>query len=84
MVGGEKLIGWLCVLHFQWMEDKSIEMPGCIHEALVERGWYTYSPEPDWDGKHFANITPAGRAIIDLHGPDWGINTIPEEEDSER
>lgn len=80
MIAEDRLIAWLCIMHWQWTNDTPLHMPGEVHEALVARGWYTYNPEPDWDGHHFANVTPAGRAVIDLNGPEWGLNTLQESE----
>lgn len=68
----ERLIAWLCVYRLQMDDDDDehvqFSVPTAVHIALKERGWI--------DDKD--SFTKAGLAVTDLHGADWGIDTIPE------
>lgn len=79
----EKLIGWLCFMRHQW--SNGIErgvLPTCVHTEFVKRGWLEIGDDVDWEGDRRGHITDAGLALCDLYGPDWGINTIPEESEA--
>lgn len=75
----DRLVGWLCMWRLQHgsANDGNIDMPSAVMQGLADRGWVEFGPE-EHDGK-IARITEAGAAITDLHGPDWGIDTIPVE-----
>lgn len=77
-----KLIGWLCMMRLHWSADRPAQMPSCVSKALAAKGWITVSSDVDWEGDHSATITDAGWAITDLHGADWGIDTIPSESEA--
>lgn len=76
----DHLIGWLCMWRLQHgsANDGRIDMPGAVTDALVARGWVAMGGDPEWDGQP-CSITEAGITITELHGPEWGINTIPAE-----
>jgi len=68
-------IAWLCMWRLQHGTENNGEifMPSAVSKALLRRGWI----EEAGDGH---NITAAGVDITDLHGPDWGINTLGDPE----
>lgn len=74
------LIGWLCVLRNQFEHGDGLQMPGAVYDALIARGWIDVDADPDWDGKRFARPTDAANSITDIHGPDWGVETLDEAE----
>lgn len=82
MIAEDKLIGWLCFLRLTWGEDQVPAVPDNVSDSLIARGWITKQEDPDWQGRHEGRITDAGWAITDLHGADWGIDTIPSESEA--
>lgn len=79
MIPEHVLIGWLCFLVNNYDEDLTVALPFAVRDALKDRGWFAQDAELDWKGQRPGWITPAGRAVFDLNGADWGIDTIPEE-----
>lgn len=76
----DKLIAWLCVMQYQFAQDaESFHVPQSVQDALIERGWCSIGEEKNWKGQHDIGLTEKGAAIRDLHGPEWGLDTIPEE-----
>lgn len=73
------LIPWLCFLSMQHEHEMPTFLPLIVSNGLVARGWIRADTEPDYDGHTFAEITESGRAIVDVHGPDFAINTLPTE-----
>lgn len=80
MIAEANLVGWMCMVHNQWTHDIPCFIPEEIGKALMSKGWIAVEPKDDWDGKRPTKVLPAGALVIDLNGPDWGIQTIPEEE----
>jgi len=75
----ERLIGWLCMIDNQWSHDIPCFIPSEIGHALCAKGWIDVDAEPDWDGQRASRMLPAGAAIVDLNGAEWGMNMIPGE-----
>lgn len=74
----EKLAGWLCMWRLQ---HGSSNGGVCCIPAFVRRewrrlGWVEFDGKPDEDGLLGCALTDAGKAVTDLHGPDWGIDPL--------
>ena len=78
MIADDKLIGWIVMVRLAFDGDRDPFLPTIVQRHLVERGWLEIDPEPQWNGHKQAHITDAGLAVTDLHGPEWGIDTMPE------
>lgn len=81
-VSEDKLVGWLVAMLWHYQQAGGAHLPTAVLDQLVERGWVENPDEPQWDGKCPCGITPAGYALYDLHAPDYGIDTIPEESEA--
>lgn len=81
MISDDKALAWFMVMQFQFDHDDSEHfwVPLEVRKAFAERGWYECEEEVDWQGRHQGKMTDKGRAILDLYGPEWGLDTIPEE-----
>lgn len=85
MLSDSALIGWLCIFDLQTeTEGDALFVPNAVREEWHRRGWAKWSDdgEPDWKGHRTLTITDAGRVLVDLEGPAWGINTIPQESEA--
>lgn len=82
MITELQMIGWLCFMRNQHECGDTARVPRAVLDALIARGWMEKPDEPDWQGREACSPTPAGCAITDLHGPDWGLDTIPEAADT--
>jgi hypothetical protein len=83
VISDDALAAWLSIYRYQFEQDHTLHLPGVVCDALIAKGWCTNDGETRWDGVGFMTITPAGDAIIDIHAPDYGIATIPEDSDAE-
>jgi len=79
MTKDEILVCWLVMMDYQFtqQDEPSFVTPEHIQRALVERGWLV-EENRNWKGQTEVDITTAGLAIVDLHGADYGLNTIPD------
>ncbi len=83
MISDDKLIAWLMVMQYQFAQEaESFHVPESVRLALIERGWCRVGDEMDWKGRQDIELTEAGMAVRDLHGPEWGLDTIPEESEA--
>ena len=82
MISDDKLIGWICAIVVSHEEDMIATTPAGVLDMLTAKGWLVRDDDPDWQGYRPGELTPAGRTIIDLHGPDYGLTTIPEESEA--
>lgn len=82
MLSDEKLIAWLCFMRLQWGQDFVPAIPPDVTDALISRGWFVQRSDLDWNGERDGTLTDAGVAMADIHGPDWGIKTIPQESET--
>ena len=72
----KRLIGWLCIARLNVNLEEPMTVPEVVADGWVSRGWVEIgglNPNRAND----VSYTAAGRAVVDLHGPDWGIGTIP-------
>jgi hypothetical protein len=76
----QHLIAWLCIMEYNFTQDDdpSFHIPSNVRDALEERGWVYVESEEDWQGLRNAVLTDAGRAVIDLNGAEWGLETLSE------
>lgn len=58
-------------------EKVCLWLPTRIKDELVARGWVQADEAPDWEGSTGTAVTAAGQIIVDLHGAEWGLDTIP-------
>jgi hypothetical protein len=72
------LIGWLVMMRHAYENDVSAILPPLVIAELQMRGWLAPFEGTDWDGKTFCDITPAGEALIDLNGAEYGMQTLEE------
>lgn len=77
MIPDDKLIAWLVIIENQYRNDATVWIPHDVIAQLNARGWGRESEDKDWKGAFDFELLPAGQAIIDLHAPDYGIETIP-------
>lgn len=71
MISEEALIVWMIAMEHQ--SGGHYDVPTAVCDAFVKRGWCVRRVD------NTLKITSLGRAIYDIHGPDYGIETTQEE-----
>ena len=80
------LSAWLCFFFHQVHQDDyggwPVSIPTKIREGWHERGWIEYEDGLGLgEDNHSIRVTDKGSARAHLDAMDWGINSIPEEDD---
>lgn len=84
MLSDQALTAWLVVYSYATTEGRSLHVPDCVTDGLIAKGWLRRKKDDKrWDGVEYADITSTGSAIVDIYGPDYGLDTIPEDSDAE-
>ncbi|MGK2955540.1 MAG: hypothetical protein ACSLFI_07730 [Solirubrobacterales bacterium] len=68
----ERLIGWLCIMAHQFRFGFTFDPGPEVDAELQRRGWIRCD-EADWEGNQPTEITEAGRLVVDLNSPEWGL-----------
>lgn len=78
MIPREHLIGWLCMIHFNLAREEKVAfwLPDTVKRAIEDAGWIEYDEDPNWEGSWGSVLTPAGIAVVDLNGAEWGLNPL--------
>lgn len=80
ILSDEVLTVWLCMIANSYENEECAFIPHRVMKQLETKGWMSGPDEPTWDGKIPRGLTPAGQMIVDLNGPECGIETLEEAE----
>lgn len=79
MIPREHLIGWLVFIYNSFSNGQIAYVPSTVSASLIDAGWLEVPLQSEMGEDSDAHITDAGKAVADLHAPEWGVDPLPVE-----